>query len=101
MDMDTPRMLVSSEPSRVRVLLRRDRTGLEAYGPVVPLPDVESVDEFFASLSRSDSMYGWRFLDEPELIDDWPTLVSLDLVLASTPARHSLYWFNELVRASN
>ncbi|MEU8609270.1 hypothetical protein AB0C29_14830 [Actinoplanes sp. NPDC048791] len=97
-DPDTRRMLVLSEPSRVQVLLRRDRLGADAYGPVVPLPDLQSVDEFLASLSWSGSMYGWRFLDAPELIDDWPDLLSLDLGLASTPARHSLYWFNECGR---
>ncbi|MGW4944482.1 hypothetical protein ACWEOZ_23155 [Actinoplanes sp. NPDC004185] len=97
-DPDTRRMLVLSEPSRARVLLRRDRIGTDAYGPAVPLPDLEAVDEFLASLSWSGAMYGWRFLDEPELTDDWPALVSLDLGLASTPARHSLYWFNECGR---
>jgi hypothetical protein len=51
-------MLVLSEPSRVRVLLRRDRLGADAYGPVVPLADLQSVDEFLASLSWSGSMYG-------------------------------------------
>jgi hypothetical protein len=97
-DPDTRRMLVLSEPSRVRVLLRRDRIGLGADEPAVPLADLESVDEFLASLSWSGSMYGWRFLDEPELIDDWPALLSLDLGLASGPASHSLYWFNECGR---
>ena len=97
-DPDTRRMLVLSEPSRVRVLLRRDPIGLEAFEPAIPLPDLESVDEFLASLSWSGSMYGWRFLDEPELIDDWPAVLSLDLGPASTPARHSLYWFNECGR---
>ncbi|GAB1641398.1 hypothetical protein [Krasilnikovia sp. MM14-A1259] len=97
-DVDTRRMLVLSEPARVRVLLRRDRIGQYAYGPVVPLSDLESVDEFLASASWHGSMYGWRFLDDPELISDWPAHVSLDIVWASTPARHSLYWFNECGR---
>lgn len=89
-DPDTRRALVLSGVSRVRVLLRR-----ELDGPPIPLADFDAVAAFFASAALHNSMYGWKFLDAPELIDDWPEVVSLDVRPGVGPSAHSLYWFNE------
>jgi hypothetical protein len=97
-DPDTRRALVLSGVSKVRVLLRRDRNRDSSYGPVVPLPRFAAVEELFASLSWSGHMYGWKFFDSIDLIDDWPPAVSLDITLNPAPAAHSLYWFNECGR---
>lgn len=64
------------------ILLRRDRAGQTGYGPVIPLSGLDVVEDFFASLSWSGAMHGWKFLDDPSLTRDWP----------------SLYWFNECGR---
>lgn len=95
-DPDGRRALICSGVSRTRVLLRRWNTaGDPTYGPAIPLRDFEAVEEFFASLSMFGAMYGWEFLDKPDLIDDWPPVVSLDRSLDAAAAAHSLYWFNE------
>jgi hypothetical protein len=95
-DPDTRRALVFSGVSRVRVLLRHDEPGEVDYGPALPLADLAAVEEFFASLSRTGDLYGWEFLDAPDLVADWPAEVSLDLLLGPAVAgTHSLYWFNE------
>jgi hypothetical protein len=78
------------------VLLRRDQPGEVDYGPALPLADLAAVEEFFASLARTGDLYGWEFLDAPDLVADWPAEVSLDLVWGDASAEtHSLYWFNE------
>ncbi|MGH3763509.1 hypothetical protein, partial [Actinophytocola sp.] len=95
-DPDTRRALVLSGVSRVRVLLRRDIPGEVDYGPAVPLADLAAVEEFFASLTHTGDLYGWEFLDAPDLVADWPAEVSLELMLAdAVVGTHSLYWFNE------
>jgi hypothetical protein len=92
---DDRRELVFSGVSRVRVLLRRDGEGDE---PAIPLPDFAAVERFFASLSWSGTLYGWEFVDSPDLIGDWPEVVSLDVSPGSAPGTHTLYWFNECGR---
>ncbi len=100
-DPDTRRALVFAPVSRVRVLLRRDEPGEVDYGPAVPLADLAAVGEFFASLTRSGDLYGWEFVDAPDLVADWPPEVSLDLPLGEpAPGTHSLYWFNECASAA-
>ena len=95
-DPDTRRALVFSGVSRVRVLLRRDVPGEVDYGPALRLADLAAVEEFFASLTRTGDLYGWEFLDAPDLVADWPPEVSLDLTLGPAGAgTRSLYWFNE------
>ncbi|WP_370948095.1 hypothetical protein AB5J62_11025 [Amycolatopsis sp. cg5] len=90
---DDRRLLIMSGVSSVRVLLRRDPMS-EGYGPPIPLADFDAVEAFFASITVSQSMYGWKFLDSPELTEDWPTNVSFE-VQSAGPGSHSLYWFNE------
>jgi hypothetical protein len=95
-DPDTRRALVLSGVSRVRVLLRHDVPGQVDYGPALPLADLAAVEAFFASLTRTGDLYGWEFLDAPDLRADWPDEVSLDLTLGPpADGTHSLYWFNE------
>jgi hypothetical protein len=95
-DPDTRRALVFAPVSRVRVLLRRDEPGEVDYGPAVPLADLAAVADFFASLTRTGDLYGWEFVDAPDLVADWPPEVSLDLNLGEPTAEtHTLYWFNE------
>ncbi len=85
------------------MLLRRD-SGSGRYGPPIPLADLEELDRFFAGLSWSGEMYGWRFLDDDSRGSDWPAPASLELPLAdgsgTGAATHSLYWFNECGRGS-
>ncbi|MEU8006301.1 hypothetical protein AB0B66_34525 [Catellatospora sp. NPDC049111] len=98
-DADTRRALVFTGVSLMRVLLRRDRTRTASrdYGHPIELADADAADAFLASVSRSDPMYGWRFLDDPELTRDWPATASL--MLAGTgPATHTMYWFCECAR---
>lgn len=55
----------------MRVLLRPLQLGPDKYGLVIPLDGLGEVEDFFVSLSWSDSMYGWAFLDVPSLTSDW------------------------------
>jgi hypothetical protein len=90
---DVRRILRLTRPAQVRVLLRAlERARL---GAVIPLAGLGAVEEFFASLTWSDSMYGWRFLDAPSLTDDWPARPSLSICLGAGAGSHSLYWFSE------
>jgi hypothetical protein len=59
---------------------------------------MDEVEAFFASLKWAGSMYGWKFLDAPSLIVDWPEQPSLTLDLGGGLGSHSLYWFNECGR---
>jgi hypothetical protein len=95
LDPDARRILRLFLPAQVKVLLREDRVEPAGYGPVIPLPGLDAVEDFFASLSWSGSMYGWRFLDVASLADDWPAEPSLALSLRPEAGSHSLYWFNE------
>ncbi|MBE1495330.1 hypothetical protein H4696_002430 [Amycolatopsis lexingtonensis] len=95
-DPDPRRALVLSGVSTVRVLLRRERPAESPrYGPAIPLRDFDAVEEFFASIAVPGSMYGWKFLDDPDLTDDWPSVISLAHTREPAGAAHSLYWFNE------
>jgi hypothetical protein len=95
---DARRLFRLRSPSQVRVLLRRRDNMGSGYGPVVPLVGLEEVEAFFASLRWAGSMYGWKFLDAPELTSDWPERPSLTLDLRGDLGAHSLYWFNECGR---
>lgn len=115
-DADPRRVLSCSGASELRVLLRRDRFGTMGYGPVIPLPDRSALEEFFASLSSRDSMYGGRAFDDPSPVDDWPATQSLSVTFrtggpgrglqedpagrteAAPPAPHCLYWFADCAR---
>jgi hypothetical protein len=95
LDPDARRILRLFSPAQVKVLLREDRVEPAGYGPVIALPGLEAVEDFFGSLSWSGSMYGWRFLDSPSLTHDWPAQPSLALDIRPETGSHSLYWFNE------
>lgn len=56
------------------------------------------IEDFFASLSWSGSMYGWKFLDDPSLTRDWPARPSLAIDIRPGAGSHSLFWFNECGR---
>ncbi|WP_285479470.1 hypothetical protein [Amycolatopsis sp. NBRC 101858] len=95
-DPDTRRALILSGASTVRVLLRRERPAESPrYGPAIPLGDFSAVEEFFASIAVSGSMYGWEFLDNPDLTNDWPSVISLEHTQKPAAAAHRLHWFNE------
>jgi hypothetical protein len=74
------------------------RAGQTGYGPVIPLSGLDVVEDFFASLSWSGAMYGWKFLDDPSLTRDWPARPSLTVEVRPGTASHSLSWFNECGR---
>lgn len=95
-DPDPRRVLQLHGVGELLVLLRHD-SAIDGYGPPQPLRDLDAVEEFFASLSRVDAMYGWRFFDEPSLVADWPSDVSLRLDLGGAPG-HTFYWFAECWR---
>jgi hypothetical protein len=115
-DTDPRRVLSCSGASEMRVLLRRDRFGTIPYGPVIPLSDREALEEFLASLSSRDSMYGGHAFDDPSPVDDWPATDSLSVTFpaggpgqglhanpparakAAPPAPHCLYWFADCAR---
>jgi hypothetical protein len=61
------RLLASAQ---VKILVREDLVEPAGYGPVIPLPGLDAVEDFFASLRWSGSMYGWRFLDDTSLTRD-------------------------------
>lgn len=98
LDRDARRILRLTMPGQVRVLLRPDRVEPDGYGPVIPLSGLDAVEDFFASLSWSGAMYGWKFLDDPSLTRDWPARPSLTVQIRPGQAPHSLYWFNECGR---
>lgn len=75
-DRDPRRILRLHNPSRIDVLLRRDRLG-SGLGPPIPLEDLAAVEGFFASLTASDPMYGWRFFDYEGGTENWPSEPSL------------------------
>jgi hypothetical protein len=98
LDPDARRILRLTVPAQLRVLLRADQTGSAGYGPVIPLADLDAVEDFFASLNWSGPMYGWKFLDDPSLTHDWPLPPSLTVAVRPGAGPHSLYWFNECGR---
>lgn len=98
LDPDARRILRLTMPGRVSILLRPGRVEPIGYGPVIPLSGLDAVEDFFASLSWSGSMYGWKFLDDPSLTRDWPARPSLAVEIRPGKATHSLYWFNECGR---
>lgn len=81
LDPDARRILRLTLPAQLRVLLRTDQAGPAGYGPVIPLAGLDAVEDFFASLSWSGSMYGWKFLDDPSLTHDWPVQPSLTVAV--------------------
>lgn len=96
-DPDARRILRLAAPAQLRVMLRPE-TGTAGYGPVIPLAGLDAVEDFFASLSWSGSMYGWKFLDRPSLTHDWPAQPSLTVAVREGAGSHSLYWFNQCRR---
>lgn len=92
-DRDPRRVLRLRDPTQVDVLLRRDT--LDGLGPPIPLADLAAVEEFFAGLSASEAMYGWRFFDYEHGTEDWPSELSLSLGLREASSPHTFWWFNE------
>ncbi len=89
---DARRILRLASPARVGVLLRPLQLGPDKYGLVIPLDGLGEVEDFFVSLSWSDSMYGWAFLDVTSLTSDWPVLrpsLAINLRLARDRTRCS------------
>lgn len=97
-DPDARRALRLLSPSEVRILLRTDQTASDGYGTPIPLADLNEVEALFASLTWGDSMYGWKFFDNPDLVKDWPPQPSLTIRLQASPAAHTFYWFSECGR---
>lgn len=98
LDPDARRILRLTLPTQVQILLRTDQTGAAGYGPAIPLASLDAVEEFFDSLSWSGDMYGWKFLDDPSLCQDWPVQPSLSISVRPGTGPHSLFWFNECGR---
>jgi hypothetical protein len=101
LDSDCRRILRLLTPSEVKVLLRHEHLLPHGLGPVIPLPDLDAVESFFASLKWGGSMYGWQFFDNPDSDKHWPPEPSLTIRLAPKPAPHTFYWFNECGREEN
>jgi hypothetical protein len=78
-DPDARRILRLARPAQISILLREDRISPAGYGPAIPLNGLGAVEVFFASLTWSASMHGWRFLDTPALAQGWPARPSLAL----------------------
>lgn len=97
-DPDRRRILRLRAPARVAVLLRPDQTATTGYGDALSLASLDEVETFFAGLTRSDAMYGWSFLDDPDRTTDWPDAPSLLVQVRETDAAHSLFWFTECGR---
>lgn len=95
-DPDAHRVLPLTSPARVQVLLRQDRR--PGFGPVIPLFGLDAVEDFFATLSWSGPMYGWKFPRRPVATGDWPAHPSLCIDVRSVAGSHSLFWFNECGR---
>lgn len=93
---DPRRMLRFCGVDDVSVLLRR--VTRDGDGPPIELADLDAVEEFFESLVTGESLYGWRYFDEPSLTEDWPEQPSLRLTFDASPAPHHFYWFNECGR---
>lgn len=93
---DPRRMLRFCGVDDVRVLLRR--VTRDGDGPPIELADLDAVEGFFESLVTGESLYGWRYFDEPSLTEDWPEQPSLRLTFDASPAPHQFYWFNECGR---
>ncbi len=95
-DPDPRRVLVLSGASSVDVLLRQELPGEDpAYGPALPLADLEELGIFLASLPMVDAMYGWEFVDRENSTEGWPAEPSLRVVGGPTSGAHSLTWFAE------
>lgn len=95
-DPDPRRALVMSDVASIAIWLRVDRS--EGLGPPMGLGALEDVEAFFASLQWADAMYGQQFLDN---LDAWePTAgqASLEIIVDSSRARHSLRRFTECGR---
>lgn len=95
---DLDRELVLHDVSRVRVLLRRDRSGTLDYGPPVPLAGQDDLEDFLSSLCLSDAMHDGKPLDDASPTDDWPATVSLTVDFPRPAGAHTLYWFTECAR---
>lgn len=97
-DPDRRRILRLRAPGHLSVLLRHDQTATSGYGDALPLANLDEVEAFFAGLTRSDAMYGWSFLDDPDRTADWPDEPSLLVEVREAGAAHSLFWFTECGR---
>lgn len=95
-DIDARRQVVLHGVVRTRSLLRRQT--IEGPGPALPLASIEAVDQFLDTLRTGDSLYGWHYLDNPELTDDWPSEPSLLVQMNDREPQHTFYWFNECTR---
>ncbi|GHJ45118.1 hypothetical protein Cs7R123_24600 [Catellatospora sp. TT07R-123] len=102
-DPDTRRALIFTGVSQLRVLLRTDRSNNRDYSKAITLADADDADRFLASVGWSNPMYGWSFVDDPQLTHGWPEELSFTLTSPNGPAdgpgTHTLYWFCECGRA--
>lgn len=71
MENDPRRILRFFGVDDVSVLLRR--VTRDGNGPPTDLADLDAVEEFFESLVTGESLYGWRYFDDPSLTEDWPS----------------------------
>ena len=63
---------------------------------MIPLAGVNEVNAFLLSVTWSDNMYGWPFLDGSEdATSTWPDPISLDFRIPDGEAEHSIYWYAE------
>lgn len=93
-DPDSRRIIVLSRPSLIEVVLQQGAG--QDYGPAIPLSDMDAVNAFLLSLTWSDEMYGWPFLDgSAEARTKWPSPISLEMAIPDGSDDHSLYWFAE------
>jgi len=95
-DRDSRRVMVLHGGSELRFVLRR--VTANGRGRALPLAGLGEVESFFASLAWGDSMYGWRFFDEPSLTVDWPSKPSLQISTGEPLGSRTFYWFNECMR---
>lgn len=94
---DDPRRILRLDGvDEVKVLLRR--VTRDGSGPPLSLADLDAVEQFFESLVTGESLYGWRYFDDPSLTADWPETPSLRVAFDARPAPHQFYWFNECGR---
>jgi hypothetical protein len=99
LDPDARRILRLAMPAQISILLREDRIPPAGYGPAIPLSSLGAVEDFFASLTWSGSMYGRKFLEAPALAGGWPAQPSLALDIRPVAAPHLIYGFNECEQA--
>lgn len=93
-DPDPRRALVLGGVTSILVWLAPDRVD----GDGVPIASLDALEEVFASLRWSHSMYGWEFIDVDEPRRGFAAEPSLQITTGDPQAAHSLRWFTECGR---